>query len=129
MNAYGARGEIKELKICPKRLMYPEHVEKVLSKYIANVKDRNAPYLKNSNQQPLWLFANLALGDEEERDPADIDRYFEVKAHWLKYFSSGRRDPDNNNRPFSLVQATHTLAPNELEAYIYLAASISGKDE
>ncbi len=131
MNAYGARTEIKELKTCPKRLIYRDHVEKVLNKYVTDSHNRNAPYLKSGgNGVPVWLFSNLGVtSDETERDVEDVERYFETKEHWRHFFNSARKDPDNGNRPFTLEEATHRLAPNEMEAYVFLSASIHGRDD
>lgn len=127
---FGAREDIKDLKTYPKRLMYKEHVEKVMNKYVSDVRNRNAPYMKTANGQPVWLYSNLGVTtDEYERDPEDVERYFEVKEHWRHFLSSGRRDPDNGNRPFTLEEATHRLAHNEMEAYVFLSASIYSKDD
>ncbi len=122
--------EIKELKICSKRLIYKEHTEKVFTKYVADARNRNAPYVKTANGQPVWLFSNLPVNtDAYERDPGEMERYFEAKEHWRSFFSSGRRDVDNGNRPFTLEESTHRLAPDEMEAYVFLSASIYSKDD
>jgi len=97
---------------------------------VSDINERNAPYLKTANGQPSWLFSNLPVTtDEDERDAGDMERYFETKEHWRDFFRSGRRDPDNGNRPFTLEETTHRLAANEMEAYVFLSASIHSKDD
>jgi len=127
-NTFGARQAIKDLKMWPKRLIYSQHIEKVYSKYIPNIEDRNATYLVTPTGQPVWLYSNLAVAEEDDVG-GDQEGYWQSKRYWQEYFTSGRKDPDNNNRPFSLEEVTHHLASNELEAYIFMSASIQGKDD
>lgn len=126
-NAFGARAAIKEMKAWPKRLIYPDLIDKIYAKHVPNVEDRNAGYLTD---KPAWVFSSLPVNQVEGGGAVhDDEGYWESKRHWQHYFVSGRKDPDNNNRPFFLEEATYTLAANELEAYVFVSAATHSKDD
>ena len=129
INCYGARAALKELKVCAKRLVYQSQAEKMLIKHVSDESNRSAPYLATPNGQPVWLFSNLPVTTEDGLVGEDDEGYWEAKRHWREYFTSGRKDADNGNRPFSLEEVTHQLATNELEAYVFLSAFIYSKDD
>lgn len=96
---------IKDYKVCAKRLMYTNQIEKVLEKHVMDVENRNAPYLSTPNGQPVWFWSNLPVTTEDGAVVEDDGGYWEAKEHWREYFTSGRKDADNGNRPlFSLEE-------------------------
>ncbi len=127
-NAFGARNAIKELKAWPKRLIYQDLIDKIYTKHVPNIEDRNATYLTSEKGTPVWFFSNLPV-NQIEGAVHDDEGYWEAKRHWRHFFTSGRKDQDNNNRPYFLEEVNYTLAANELEAYVFMSAAIHTKDD